>query len=357
MSLANRQHRATVVLACLAALAVPAVLLQPSAAASSPASGSPVSAAGVGPDLERGAADHGPWGSPLPPAGERPHVVHEFDPPEQDWGSGHRGVDLHSDSGGAVLAAGAGEVTFAGNVADKPVVTVTHGSLRTTYEPVLPVVRRGQQVQVGDRIGLLADRAGHCEPRSCLHWGLRQGDEYLDPLTLLGSPDAGQGPVRLLPLGDRTLTEEPPPAPSTPPPGDDSGDGDGSLSFPISPATVTSPFGTRVHPVTGVRKLHDGTDFGAGCGTPVTASAAGTVTGTGPRGAYGLQVAVAHPDIGAGLSTSYSHLSAIDVAPGAHVQRGQQVGRVGTTGMSTGCHLHFMVTVGGAAQDPMTWLG
>src|SRR5699024_12781800 len=68
-------------------------------------------------------------------------------------------------------------------------------------------------------------------------------------------------------------------------------------------------------------------------------SAAGTVTGTGPRGAYGLQVAVAHPDIGAGLSTSYSHLSAIDVAPGAHVQRGQQVGRVGTTGMSTGCHL------------------
>src|SRR5690625_5283011 len=225
------------------------------------------------------------------------------------------------------------------------------------YEPVLPVVRRGQQVQVGDRIGLLADRAGHCEPRSCLHWGLRQGDEYLDPLTLLGSPDAGQGPVRLLPLGDRTLTEEPPPAPSTPPPGDDSGDGDGSLSFPISPATVPSPFGTRVHPVTGVRKLHDGTDFGAGCGTPVTASAAGTVTGTGPRGAYGLQVAVAHPDIGAGLSTSYSHLSAIDVAPGAHVQRGQQVGRVGTTGMSTGCHLHFMVTVGGAAQDPMTWLG
>jgi hypothetical protein len=95
-----------------------------------------------------------------------------------------------------VLAAGAGVVGWAGILAGRGVVSVRHaGGLRTTYEPVTPTVRVGQAVASGARLGVLV--AGHpgCPRQACLHWGLLQGDEYLDPLRLLGF-----GPVRLLPL-------------------------------------------------------------------------------------------------------------------------------------------------------------
>jgi len=130
---------------------------------------------------------------PLP--GEPP-VVRRFDPPPQPWLPGHRGVDLAAGAGTPVLSAGDGVVTFAGAVAGRPVVTVGHANgLRTTYEPVHPVVEVGTPVLAGVPIGRL--RAGHpgCAAPACLHWGLRRGDTYLDPLALLG-----RGPVRLLPL-------------------------------------------------------------------------------------------------------------------------------------------------------------
>ncbi|WP_026189596.1 M23 family metallopeptidase [Salinispora mooreana] len=130
---------------------------------------------------------------PLP--GESP-VVRRFDPPPQPWLPGHRGVDLAADAGAPVLAAGDGVVTFAGAVAGRPVLTVTHAAgLRTTYEPVHSDVEVGTPVLAGVPIGLL--RAGHpgCLAPACLHWGLRRGDTYLDPLALLG-----RGSVRLLPL-------------------------------------------------------------------------------------------------------------------------------------------------------------
>lgn len=130
---------------------------------------------------------------PLP--GEPP-VVRRFDPPPQPWLPGHRGVDLAAGAGTPVLSAGDGVVTFAGAVAGRPVVTVGHANgLRTTYEPVHPVVEAGTPVLAGVPIGRL--RAGHpgCAAPACLHWGLRRGDTYLDPLALLG-----RGPVRLLPL-------------------------------------------------------------------------------------------------------------------------------------------------------------
>lgn len=125
----------------------------------------------------------------------------------------------------------------------------------------------------------------------------------------------------------------------------------GGLSLPtIGP--ITSPYGLRVHPVTGVRKLHTGTDFSAPCGTGVPSAAAGTVTSTGWAGAYGQRVEITHPQ---GLVTTYSHLSAIEVGTGDQVDTRQRVGRVGTTGSSTGCHLHFEVMVGGEYANPMGW--
>jgi len=123
-------------------------------------------------------------------------VVRPFDPPAQRWLPGHRGVDLASERGTPVFAAGPGVVAFAGQVAGVGVVSIDHpGGLRTTYQPVVPRVRAGDRVSAGQRIGTL--EAGHpeCRAAACLHWGLRRGDEYLDPLVLLGL-----GRVRLLPL-------------------------------------------------------------------------------------------------------------------------------------------------------------
>jgi murein DD-endopeptidase MepM/ murein hydrolase activator NlpD len=134
----------------------------------------------------------GLWGWPLP--GD-PVVTRAFDPPPTPYAAGHRGVDLAGAAGTPVLAAGAGVVAFAGLVAGRPVVSVLHpGGLRTTYEPVQPTVAAGQAVARGTPLGVLV--AGHagCTAAACLHWGLRRGEVYLDPLSLLRPPR-----VRLLP--------------------------------------------------------------------------------------------------------------------------------------------------------------
>lgn len=132
----------------------------------------------------------GVW--PLVP---QPVVVAGFDPPLFTYGAGHRGVDLAGSPGQTVRAAAAGRVTFAGSIAGRGVVVVSHGATRTTYEPVHASVKVGTVVAAGDRIGTLQDAGSHCWPDICLHWGLIEGDVYLDPLTLVGA-----GPVRLLPL-------------------------------------------------------------------------------------------------------------------------------------------------------------
>jgi murein DD-endopeptidase MepM/ murein hydrolase activator NlpD len=114
-------------------------------------------------------------------------VLARFRPPPQRWAAGHRGVDLAAAPGDTVLAAGAGVVTFAGPLAGRGVVTVRHGSLRTTYEPVTATVAVGDQVRAGAPIGTLAAGVSHCGGvPSCLHWGLRRGADYLDPLVLIG---------------------------------------------------------------------------------------------------------------------------------------------------------------------------
>nr|WP_239091016.1 M23 family metallopeptidase [Asanoa iriomotensis] len=122
-------------------------------------------------------------------------VTRPFDAPARPWLPGHRGVDLASEPGATVWAAGPGEVVFAGPVAGRTVVSIQHANgLRTTYEPVTAAVRRGDRVATGDPIGTV--EAGHagCPVTACLHWGLRREDVYLNPLLLLGFR------VRLLPL-------------------------------------------------------------------------------------------------------------------------------------------------------------
>lgn len=132
------------------------------------------------------------WVWPLHP---QPAVLAGFDPPPHPYGPGHRGVDLAGQVGQQVLAVAAGEVSFAGSVAGREVVVVDHGRLRTTYEPVVPTVGRGDRVGASEVLGTLTALGSHCLPASCLHLGVREGDAYLDPLRFLEV-----GPIRLLPV-------------------------------------------------------------------------------------------------------------------------------------------------------------
>lgn len=125
-----------------------------------------------------------------------PSVARPFQPPPQPWLSGHRGVDLGASPGTVVRSAGSGVVVYAQRLAGRGVVSVAHaGGLRTTYEPVTATVAAGDTVAVGDPIGALEPGHPGCPVSACLHWGLRRGEVYLDPLRLLGPRR-----VRLLPL-------------------------------------------------------------------------------------------------------------------------------------------------------------
>jgi murein DD-endopeptidase MepM/ murein hydrolase activator NlpD len=126
------------------------------------------------------------WRPPVTPV----TVLRHFDPPEQRWLPGHRGVDLRTTPGAGVRAAGDGRVTFAGTLAGRGVVTVDHGELRTTYEPVDALVLVGERVRAGETIGTTGTGTGHCGSGRCLHLGLRRGREYLDPMLLLGRSSA-----------------------------------------------------------------------------------------------------------------------------------------------------------------------
>ncbi|RJK95447.1 murein hydrolase activator EnvC family protein [Vallicoccus soli] len=122
---------------------------------------------------------------------------------------------------------------------------------------------------------------------------------------------------------------------------------------------ITSPFGMRTNPVTGIYKLHDGTDFGAPCGTSIRSTAPGEVVWAEYRGGYGYQVAVDHGIIdGESVVSLYSHIESggFRVGPGEQVSQGESIASVGTTGNSTGCHLHFSIYVDGSPEDPMSYL-
>jgi murein DD-endopeptidase MepM/ murein hydrolase activator NlpD len=283
-----------------------------------------------------------------------PKVTRGFDPPVSHYGPGHRGVDLAARAGDPVLAAVAGRVTFAGSVAGRAVVTLDHGGVSTTYEPVRASVGAGQWVGLGQPIGVLG-HGGHCGGR-CLHWGLRQDSEYLDPLLLLSG---GNGALRLVPKARRAVVEREARAraqaalevalPAGRP---------GSHGFlnPV-PGGITSPYGMRFHPVLKIWKLHDGTDFGASCGTAIRAAYGGRVGRRYSNPGYGNRLFIDHGTVdGVRVTTAYNHANRYVVGPGQLVRRGQVIGYVGRTGLATGCHLHLMIWLNGRMVNPMSWL-
>lgn len=123
----------------------------------------------------------------------------------------------------------------------------------------------------------------------------------------------------------------------------------GLIHTPVEGAHITSGFGFRFHPILGYSRLHQGIDFGASVGSPILAAAAGRVDFAGWHGGHGNYVHVAHNPH---LATAYGHMSRILVHPGQMVAQGQTIGLVGSTGLSTGPHLHFETWLNGRAVDP-----
>ena len=258
-------------------------------------------------------------------------------------------------------------MSYAGRLAGRGVVVVDHGRLRTTYEPVQRAVSVGERVSVGTVIGTL-ESGSHCGARSCLHWGLLEGEKYLNPLSLIAA--GGDATIRLLPATARAIAERRAAvreaaarraaaaggigrtAPF------DATVGRNGLLRPV-PGPITSPYGRRFHPIRHVWKLHDGTDFGASCGTPIRAAAAGRVINRSlQRAATGNRLMIDHGTLstwggGRGFVTGYNHAIRYTVRVGQAVRRGQVIGYVGSTGYSTGCHLHLMVWLNGAKTNPM----
>ncbi|MGI3782683.1 MAG: peptidoglycan DD-metalloendopeptidase family protein [Janthinobacterium lividum] len=329
---------------------------------------SPASVAWARPDDPGGGAPApAPGGWPLDGT---PTVEHGFDPPDVPWGAGHRGVDLEARPGQRVLAPADGRVVFVGRVGGKPVVVIDHGGTRSTLEPVEASVRVGQRVRQGQVIGRVGHET-HCQDR-CLHWGLKRGKDYLDPLVLVRGPGSvgTAGTLRLVPSSRRAVVVAEAlaraaarkavetaavgfiggPLSALGPPGSH------GFVHPV-PGAVTSGFGRRFHPVLHVWKLHDGTDFGAACGTPIRAAYAGRVTRRVSSVGYGNRLFLDHGRVdGHEVETAYNHAERYVVGPGAQVRRGQVIGYVGRTGFTTGCHLHLMVWLDGRMVDPLTWL-
>jgi murein DD-endopeptidase MepM/ murein hydrolase activator NlpD len=138
------------------------------------------------------------------PVGVRPLVVRGWEPPATAYSRGHRGVDLAAAVDTPVRAVAPGRVSFAGRVGGRGVISVELSGtgtppLRTTYGPVRATVHQGDEVMAGEVLGMVEPGASHC-PASCLHWGLRRGRTYLDPLSLLPPWLLHAGPSRLLPV-------------------------------------------------------------------------------------------------------------------------------------------------------------
>lgn len=125
----------------------------------------------------------------------------------------------------------------------------------------------------------------------------------------------------------------------------------GLMGYPCN-GPITSPFGDRMHPILGYVRFHSGLDFGADYGSPIFAAQAGTVALAGWYGGYGQAVLIDH---GGGITTLYGHTSDLYVSEGATVRRGQAIATIGSSGLSTGPHLHFEVRVSGEPVNPISY--
>lgn len=126
----------------------------------------------------------------------------------------------------------------------------------------------------------------------------------------------------------------------------------GRMGWPCAVTSITSYYGYRIHPIFGTRRLHTGMDVGADQGTQIYAAANGTVVEAGWAGGYGKAIIINH---GGSIATLYGHTSVLYVYPGQRVKRGQLIAGVGSTGNSTGPHLHFEVRVNGNPVDPLPY--
>jgi murein DD-endopeptidase MepM/ murein hydrolase activator NlpD len=299
-------------------------------------------------------------------------VVRGFQPPLLRWNAGHRGVDLAARSGAPVRTAAAGTIRFAGQIAGRGVVVVDHGSLRTTYEPVIAEVRVGSEVSAGQLIGRIGS-GSHCA--GCLHWGLRRGADYLDPLQLVSAANQ-RGGVRLVGAEHREVAKRAAVARAAllgtqvtrPVDVQDAAGSAGRHGFlppvagrhgflPPVAGRITSGFGMRFHPVLRIWKLHDGTDYGARCGSPIRAPRAGRVSAVSVSAGYGNRLMIDHGLIdGHHVITGFNHATGYVVDVGQRVARGQVIGNVGSTGFSTGCHLHLMLWLDGGLSNPATYI-
>ncbi|MFT3877620.1 MAG: peptidoglycan DD-metalloendopeptidase family protein [Propioniciclava sp.] len=284
-------------------------------------------------------------------------VVRGFDPPEVAWGAGHRGVDVAGAVGAAVRAPRDGVISFAGAVAGRPVLVVDHGETRTTLEPVTAAVAVGRRVSAGEVIGHLS--AGHaCAAEACLHWGLKRGEEYLDPLVSVSDgvrllPDSAAGEVKK--RADQRRAAAAALAAMGALAGAGFEGGAGVLAVPTR-GRITSVFGPRFHPIFKEWRTHQGVDLSAPCGTPIHAAGDGTVIHVGFDSSGGWRLIIAHGTIGGvDLQSVYLHAQGYRVRVGERVGRGQLVGTVGSTGWSTGCHLHFSTKANGRHVDPQKW--
>lgn len=124
-------------------------------------------------------------------------------------------------------------------------------------------------------------------------------------------------------------------------------------TLPVKGAVMGSGFGHRADPIAGTRAMHEGIDFTVDTGTPVVAAASGVILVAEYHNDFGNMIDIDHGD---GLTSRYAHLSKIDIKPGQMVRRGDRLGQVGTTGRSTGPHLHFEVRMLGVAQNPAVFL-
>ncbi|MFC3495046.1 murein hydrolase activator EnvC family protein [Glycomyces rhizosphaerae] len=176
-------HNAMVLGLIAASLLAAAAVLTPTLAKAEPPSAAPTNAPP--------SPASGPWQSPVGGL----DLLTRFDPPPEPWLAGHRGVDLAAGDDLPVTAAGSGTVVFADDLAGRGVISIVHANgLRTTYEPVEPLVAAGDAVTAGQTIGHLQPGHASCPGQVCLHLGLKRGPLYLDPMLLFGS-----GKVRLLP--------------------------------------------------------------------------------------------------------------------------------------------------------------
>ena len=130
---------------------------------------------------------------------------------------------------------------------------------------------------------------------------------------------------------------------------DGKGGSSNGVGYPLSSIHVSSGFGRRLHPLSGCWAHHDGVDYRANYGVPVYAVANGVISSAGWNGGYGNEVRIRHSS---GYTTNYAHLSSIAVKHGQSVKRGQVIGRVGSSGVSTGAHLHFGMISGGRYVNP-----